>query len=86
MMAIKDKMPVLQEFKLKNYIVSEPSAIRGNPSNNYFDEQKLRQDIIASIKASGGKTQKNPVQKMLDKREAKKLAERQRIANQNSVV
>jgi hypothetical protein len=86
MMAIKDKMPVLQEFKLKNYIVSEPSAIRGNPSNNYFDEQKLRQDIIASIKASGGKTQKNPVQKMLDKREAKKLAERQKIANQNSVV
>ena len=86
MMAIKDKMPVLQEFKLKNYIVSEPSAIPGKPSNNYFDEQKLRQDVIASIKASGGKTQKNPVQKMLDKVEAAKMAKRQKIANQNSVV
>jgi len=86
MMAIKDKMPVLQEFKLKNYVVSEPSAIPGKPSNNYFDEQKLRQDVIASIKASGGKTQKNPVQRMLDKAEAAKMAKRQRIANQNSVV
>jgi hypothetical protein len=86
MMAIKDKMPVLQEFKLKNYVVSEPSAIPGKPSNNYFDEQKLRQDVIASIKASGGKTQKNPVQKMLDKVEAAKMAKRQKIANQNSVV
>lgn len=86
MMAIKDEMPVLQEFKLKNYIVSEPSAIPGRPSNKYFDEQKLRTDIVASIKASGGYTQKNPVQRMLDKVEAAKLAKRQRIANQNSVV
>ena len=78
MMAIKDKMPVLQEFKLKNYIVSEPSAIRGNPTNSYFDEQKLRKDITASIKASGGFTQKNPVQRMLDKAEAAKMAKRRK--------
>ena len=78
MMAIKDEMPVLKEFKLKNYVVSEPSAIPGKPSDNYFDEQKLRKDVIASIKASGGKTQKNPVQRMLDKAEAAKMAKRRK--------
>jgi hypothetical protein len=38
------------------------------------------------LKKAGVKVEPNVIEKMLDKREAKKLAERQRIKNQNSVV
>jgi hypothetical protein len=79
MMAIKDEMPVLKEFKVSNYL--------GNhEGRSFIDDQRLSKDIAASLKQAGAKTEPNAVRKMLDKREAKKLAERQRIANKNSVV
>jgi hypothetical protein len=48
--------------------------------------QELAAVMKKELKAAGVKVEPNKVQRMLDKREAKKLAERQRIKNQNTVV
>jgi hypothetical protein len=48
--------------------------------------QELTAVMKKELKAAGVKVEPNKVQRMLDKREAKKLAERQRIKNQNTVV
>jgi hypothetical protein len=49
-------------------------------------EDQLRAALQMELKKAGVKVKPNVIEKMLDKREAKKLAERQRIKNQNSVV
>jgi hypothetical protein len=79
MMAIRGETPVVKEFKVSNYIGDERGA-------SYLDSQGIRKDVHAALKKAGVKMDKNPVEKLLDKVEAAKMAKRQRIRNQQSVV
>jgi hypothetical protein len=75
MMAIKDRMPVIKEYKLSDYI-----------SDKTINTRQLAADVKEGLKLAGVKTDPNVAEKLLDKAEAAKLARRARKERKNSPV
>ena len=75
MMAIKDRMPVIKEYKLSDYI-----------SDKTINTKQLAADVKEGLKLAGVKTDPNVAEKLLDKAEAARLARRTRKQNKNSPV
>ena len=75
MMAIRDKMPVIKEFKISDYI-----------SDKTIDTKQLAADVKEGLKLAGVKTKPNVAEKLLDKAEAARMAKRRRQADKNSPV
>jgi hypothetical protein len=90
---------VIGRTKLKDTLLDktdpgQPVLLSGKPvkiDKVFRDSPKLnsaenKEAFIKELKQAGVKTKANPINNMLDKREAKKLAERRRQADKNSPV
>jgi len=65
---------------------SQPGKVVSEISTEGKSMQELTEILKKELKSAGVKVEPNKVQKLLNKAEAAKMAKRQRIANQNSVV
>jgi hypothetical protein len=75
MMAIRDKMPIIKEFKISDYT-----------SSKTINTKQLAADVKEGLKLAGVKTKPNVAEKLLDKAEAARIARRTRERNKNSPV
>jgi hypothetical protein len=78
-----DKTDPGQPVLLSGKPVKITKVFRDSPKLNSFENKEA---FVKELKQAGVKTKANPINNMLDKREAKKLAERRRQQDKNSPV
>jgi hypothetical protein len=81
-----DKRPNIKPYQESIIRSSAPGKVVSEVKIGDMSPQELTAVMKKELKAAGVKVEPNKVQKLLNKAEAAKMAKRQRIANQNSVV